>query len=549
MKFFKKANLNLSLEELEIEKLVRHEEQNDSDLTFDSVLKDTEDRIKVVEESESEETESAASATPSPSPEGSADPGERVSGDSENPGTSDQDLSTVNPSPEGKKPSGDVEQSDEDELLSYTQPSEVEEQDISTESLRQILSLESHHVHLFGTPSLESKYDDGIPYYEKPKSQYYAQDWQDWGQNKVENTADKIGSGLDRAGDKIGSWTGSALKWLGSLGVKLGTQTIPALAKQAYKGLLYAFDRLGYSFMVGLTALERYIQRRINSFSNLHSNIKKAKETLDLLDNGREEKLTDQDVYDNQSTINQIVIAGDIDLIKNINSTTKFVKDAINGLGISIKQDLEAISELIGYSQLKGEHNVLSLMKIDIKMPNLQKGIIDGFQTDSQLLDSYYNNNLLPGTSRLIVQIPNDTIKERTEWIEAYRQSDMFIGVDRSKFKLVESIPYRNVKDLKKLLSALETLCNVCIEHQAFYDSMKKQKLNQRLVYKNYFDSMVRSATKVSIKDSMIDLIVLRNNFVDKVYLPAAIDIHDYAVRVINANLRYIEKNIKVLTP
>lgn len=517
MKLFSQTNQKVSLEELEIERVVRRDEAAESGLTFDELYTETEDQLIQQEQSEEkEESQSAGDAAETPPPS-SDEPGDRISGDSE----SSETDTPVNTSTQ----EDDSHLSDEDkDLLEHvkdeTPPTEPAK---SMEHMRSILARESYAVLNIETIAQEN--------YQEYEGQG------NWGDNSK------------TVGQSAWDFTKKAARWLGNLGIKVTTDTLPKLAQHTYKGLIYAFDRLAYSFMVGYTTLDRYLSRRVNSFNNLHQNIDKGKQVLELLSNGRANPITEADVYDNSVVIRQIVIGDSKDITANIPILTKFIGEAITSFGMSIKEDIVGIRDIIEHSKITRGNAVLSLLNPDFKINGLRQGVLPGFETENTLLTSYYVDPTLPGNVNMIVQLPSAEHKTRTAWVEAYRDSEIFLGVNRTKFKINDSIPYMDVDGLKKVLDELAHLCDLCIKHQTFYESMKKQKLEQRLVYKNYFDGLMKTEKKVSIKDSLIDLVTIKNNFIDKVYMPAAIDIHDYAVRVIVAYLKFVEKNIKVLTP
>lgn len=512
MKLFGPADSIVSLEELELEKLINKDEHSKNSV-FDELIEEIKDQKEsekaVSDKQEPEPAENAAQALPPTS----NDPGERITGNSE----VDESDSPV----AAEKP----ELSDEDaDLLNAVKDDSPKEEQISTEQLREVLSRQICAVISLrdGNDLAYESYDDST-----------------WSTDSSMNH--------NSTNSTLWNFTKEAGKWLGQLGIKLGTDTLPKLAGHLYKGIVYAFNRLGYGFAVGLTALDQYLTRRINSFNRLHEEIQKAKQAVELLKKDKPKDFKDE-FYTDDKNINQLSIGSSVNLKDNLDTLTKFVNSTMQDLGLCIKEDLSSIEQLISYSHLGGSKDLLDLLVLKPKIKNLVTGEIDGYQTNSRLVTSYHVKTMLPGNTVLICHLPSPESKTREEWIQAYRESDMFLGVVKSNFHLTDQISYLNANELSDVLNKLETLCRACIGHQSFYENMKKQKLHQRLVYKNYFDSIVRRDKKVGLKESLIDLVTMKNNFVDKVYLPAAIDVHDYAVRIINAYLKLVAKNVEVLS-
>ena len=524
------ANPLFALEELEIEKLIQ-ETEDSKESVFDELYKETKDQIKKEEEKTSteEEPESAKSAAQA-QPSSTESPGDRVTGDSE---ISEPDNS-------GEDASSDLEEEDTSTLKEVGADEDSNHQ-ISTESLRQFLSM--HTSLLLDYPSLEA-YDDK-PYEQKSTNEYTKQDWNRWGSEAIDQSVGHVGNLLETSGSVMMK----SAKWIGRLGIEY----LPKMAKGAYKGtsyafkkIVYGFDRLAHGLIVGLTALEQYIIRRTQSFNHLLSEIKNAKKLIDLLKSTEVEDIEDK-FFEDEKTIHQMVIGDSIDLLQHLDVLSKFIENTIKGIGISIKEDMKVIEQFIAYSSFRDTDSVLKMLEIHPKIDHLQSGDVEGFHSNSNLTHSYHVGAILPGNATLICHLPSVDNKDRKEWVQAYKESEIFIGIDRKSFKMVEKIPYDDLSKLSDIADKLESLCQICIKHQAFYEDMKKVKIHLKTVYKSYFNSVVKNGEKPGVKESLVDLVILKNTFIDKVYMAAAIDIHDYSVRVINSYLRFLSKNLSTL--
>lgn len=516
-------------EELEIEKLVGQDGKPDHHDAFTDLLEDTKDSLKAQEKKEEAETSEEAPAegategsesTSDAAGEGT-EAGERVTGDGEEESEEDSEENAsdnAEESDKGKDADKKDEKSDDEKLvdeIDESQPDDKKDEKVTTESMREVFALEMAAVLDYERLALE-----------------------DFGE-----TASNVGSHLWSATKAGGSI-------LASVGTFLGTKVAPAVGSALYRGIAYGFSRLSHGFMLGLTVLSKYLERRRLSFANLKTKIGKAQEAVRLLQSGQAVPLDNLPAFENQKTIRQIAIQDSVDLEKNLEVAHRFVADSIDGLGHAIKQDVVAIQQLIDYSSVTSEVNVSKLLKISVPLKGVRAGSVEDFVPSNPHIVSYVGTSILPGNTVLILSLPSENPnKNQGEWVLAYRDSEIFLGVDRSKVRVIESIPLMTLGDLAKLLGSLEALCDLSMKHQKFYEDIRNTKLSQKNVYKKYFESLTSRNRKVSIKESLIDLVTLRNNFIDKVYLPAAMDIHDYSVRVITAYLTYVEKNVRLLTP
>lgn len=435
-------------------------------------------------------------------------PGERVTGDSEEEPVKETAVET-------KEPVDDIELSYEQRLIksmetsSYIHVPEI----ISTESLRNSLRNEMTSLTSSRTVSME--------------------EWSEVSSGSVlKNIAGTVGTTLLQ------------------LGKYLGTTVAPIVLKATYKGVVYAFLALLRGMTLGASFLEKYLKRRWYSFNNLKSRIQKAEHALDLIEkaHGRLQHAEGRG-FTASRIINQIASGPSINLKVNVSVLDKFVNESIKGLGNSIRRDILAIQQIITQSSSRVDANISALLEMTPPLSGLHEAHLADLENKTAKLTNYVYPMLLPGTVVLTMSLPSQGEKTYEEWVEAYKASDIFLLVDRSRFETHGSIPYMELKDLKELLIALNKLCIVSIDHQKFYESIKQDKIKLKAVYRKYFDALVSSKVRVTTRQSMIDLVILRNNFLDKVYLPAAIDIHDHVARTVNSYLSYIEKNIKTLSP
>jgi len=83
--------------------------------------------------------------------------------------------------------------------------------------------------------------------------------------------------------------------------------------------------------------------------------------------------------------------------------------------------------------------------------------------------------------------------------------------------------------------------------YKLLYETVAKKKKAIRYNFKSYFSNIIAADTKVSIGDSLLQYSYLKVVFADKVYLAAAIDLHDYSIKVLTNGIRLAKDNIKKL--
>lgn len=520
-RFFALSSPSAVMEGLEIEKLVE-QEKNSQNGVFDDLqdhVEETIEKKQKVDGQNKETTPVTPKETEIPEAESPLS-GERITNETpsdeetgeetEKPGAvkGTQDSSDTSSKKEGEDKSDEEKVADE-----IDEPQEkVVEEKITTESMRLRFSMEMASV-----------------------------------LGKEISTEDYLGHS-STAGEKAWAATVSGASLIASVGKFLGTRVIPTVASSVFKGVVYAFDRLGHAFLYSFTAITKYLERRIQAFAKLKEDIRKAEQILEHLSKHSTDSVQ-RGNYTSTFVIRRLVIGKSADLIHNVSVLSSFVERTINDLSTAVKRDILAIQSVIDYSSTSSSINVSKLLDVTLPVTGLKTDVPSEYRDRNPLLEMFTSSQVLPGNVLLILAVPSSSDdRARSEWASAYKDSEIYLGVDTKSVQDVRSIPFLDANGLKMLLKQLSLLCDVCIQHQRFYEEMKAIKLSQRTVYRKYYEGLVTRNRKVSAKESLVDIVVLRNGFIDKVYLPAAIDIHDYSARVITAALSYVEKNIRALS-
>ena len=340
----------------------------------------------------------------------------------------------------------------------------------------------------------------------------------------------------------VGSAIMAALSSLAHLGITYG----PKVIKSVYRGVLYAFGALAKLLYESTVALDRYIDRRINSFSNLKQSIASLKKSVDMF---KEKSVNDPSVqYSNLKVINSLKAGNSVDFTANIKRLEKFITNTVNGLDRDIRNEIGAITHLIAYSHSTTAKVPNSLMSVRHDLTGMNPGSVEGYEVNGNLTESFKYSEPLPSDVVLIAQLPRTDLQSFEEISQAYNASKLYLGIDVKSFNEVSSIDYMTAQALSEFLDELDRLCDTCIAHQSFYEKIKHQKANLRISFKNYFLHLVGRDHKVSLKNSLVENIYLKSMFIDKVYMTAAMDIHDYAAKVIANGLSFVEDNVKKLS-
>lgn len=351
-------------------------------------------------------------------------------------------------------------------------------------------------------------------------------------------------SSLQKVAGYVGSKTWGGIKASASYLSELGIEYGPTIASKVYHGVLFVIAKLSKLIVVGIGKLASYRYRHKNSYEELMKKIESTKQIYENLQDtsGKEKK---DHFFTNEKIINDLKVGSDVDMVKNVENFTSFVKDTIISLDIAIREEIAKIKHMAHLSSQTTASAVMADLLIDPSSKNIVKGVLAGYEEPAEYVDSYISTQTVCGDIRLVGYFPKNNIKDVEEMRKAYNESKMFIGLDSSNFKQIDSIVYLDKKQVGLMLDKISILCGICLQHQQLYEKLLKEKSIFKSMLKSYFNALINSNQKLSLKDTSLELMYLKTAFVDKVYIPAAMDVHETCIKIINSSLTLCNESMK----
>lgn len=329
----------------------------------------------------------------------------------------------------------------------------------------------------------------------------------------------------------------------------LGIEYLPGIMSKLYKGVVYVLSRLTKLFVVGIYQLEKYIEKRKYAVANLKSQITSAKKALEVIQSKEQQNdLTDQK-FTQVKTINMLKIGDDASqLSEHVLLYQAFLANSITELSSSIRAEFMGIKQLISYQLTASVKSPMTFMQVKPINLSMASGSIEGYQNNEEFTDSFHYSKTLPGDVVFIANLPKPNIEDLAVLKEAYHHSKLFLGFNQANFKPIETIDYMNVEQLSTFVDSLEKLSQTCEEHIKLYESILRDKAQLKLGLRNYIRHLSQSDDKVNLSDSLAEYIYLKTLFTEQVYIQTAMDVHEYAGRIIVAGLAFVSANIKRLS-
>lgn len=334
------------------------------------------------------------------------------------------------------------------------------------------------------------------------------------------------------------------VKYLSELGIKYG----PGILQSVGKGVLYVTGQVARLLLAGSETVQKYLSRRINSYNNLLGQVESLKKAIAVIEGYEKQTDVSSLFYSKPKVINMLKNGESVDLSLNMKGLETFVASMISNIGQRIQDDVAATKHLLVYAGEAQTAKAISLMSVAGLSEGMTERVVPGYVPGSDNVQSFAYKANIPGDVVFIAMLPKEELQDKAAIVDAYNHSSMVLGIDTNSFHEINQLSYMDLNGLKAFVDSLEKLCRLCISHQSLYEGIAKSKQDLRIGFKRYVEGLISSSIQVEREDSLVDFIHLKTTFVDKVYLVAAMDIHDYVAKVLTNAITFTHSNVKALS-
>ena len=342
--------------------------------------------------------------------------------------------------------------------------------------------------------------------------------------------------------NKLANWTGEKLaefgSWLKQVGLKYG----PVVLEKVATGLANLTKGLARAVISATELTRRYLNRHDSSFTKAEKEIHAMLERCEV---AIQEKKNPTGAFTNAKKINLLKIGKSVDLKHNIVGMTNFTNSTLQGLSTLMKDDYKLMLQLMEMDSVSSVHDISSILALKTFDRVLASGNLPGYELRSDLLHSLVSKDIAMGDVKVCAHVPKHDLDSFDAYRKAYEQSTMFLGLNIEKAEGAGSIPFVKAYELKQILDHLLELCGQCKGHHKFYVETDKEISSFSTKWKVFLGNLVNSKKTFSIKETHMEIVYLRFGFIQRVYLPCAMDTHDYCLKVIQAVLEYSKQCMK----
>jgi hypothetical protein len=377
--------------------------------------------------------------------------------------------------------------------------------------------------------------------------------FEDYGE---QSTMGKIGSYAGAAAVGVGKFSWNVLSEVAGYLKEAGIQYGPGILQRlkATVGLV-----AGRSLRLALklaTVSSLAYRRKKNSIEKTRKRLIRLKETVVQLKETNTE-LSATEPFEDRELFDLFFIngkAGNIkDSVKVMAGLLGCLKTDIDG---GLEHDIRVIEQLIDNTRRGVRFNPVAYMKHPQLTNSYAKRDISGFSNNPELIESYVHHDTLPNNILLIMGLPKDSVVEEalktgdtTDIVRSYHAAFIVLGANPARPRAIPMVNYVDKDTLLYLLEMCVGICDAALTHVELFKSNVKRAERLRMGYQQYFAWLTASEEQKSLKDSLAELIYLKQSFATKVYLPAMLDIHDYVAVWLKQMAKFAETNVKAFRP
>jgi len=351
----------------------------------------------------------------------------------------------------------------------------------------------------------------------------------------------KIASGFKTGAAYLGSKLFDGAVALKELGVEYG----PGILQKLKKTIIYLFIKATKLVLKMIVSISDYTKRHVRSFSKSNEKIKDLREKLNSLKTSGKEMTLGVASTSDESLVSWFTAGGKTDVLNSASVMTAFMSETIRKIDTDLSLNLQSVKKLIDISARPITGNPLSYLAVPPFSGKYLRKSINGHERNPELVDSLVYAVSLPDQVLFAAILPRPSLSTMDEISSAYRESGLFLTTDAKSTPSTDKVDYMDTGKLEHFLDVLEGLCNLGLEHTSFYERIGKAANDLKFGYRHYYQRLTETAEQASIRESLVEYVYLKQSFATRVYIPAAMDIHDYTAAYLVRALRFVKDNIE----
>ena len=335
---------------------------------------------------------------------------------------------------------------------------------------------------------------------------------------------------------------------------ELGVEYGPKVYAKLRSGVSYLLTRLFKSFVKMRSAVSRAYFQHTHSFKKHSNRLQRLRSILDGLPDSV--KVMQPEPFQDEAVAALFTVGSEISPMKSISAMDKLLDVVVGDIDQGIHNEIGTMQRVIEVCQRNTRVEVVHYLETHALSSGFMRKTVLGYDKAPELVETTVFVHPLPMKTILMAAMPRKDIimaaarsDDMSEVSKAYQESYLVLGVNPQAPKTSSMVNYMDKQSLLRLLNGLEMVVNKASSHVSFYKKLELAAERLKPNFQNYFSWLTEDAQAKNLRESLVEVIYLKQSFITKVYLPGAIDIHDFSSDYVSGVLRYVEKNIEVLKP
>lgn len=347
-----------------------------------------------------------------------------------------------------------------------------------------------------------------------------------------------LGTAAAAAGSTISGTVGFVGRLTNSL-LQLGIRYYPGVLQFLKKTVIYLFSKTVQVTLKTVIAIQNFTPYQARVIQSKRNDLVQFQKELEELKTTSTGKLLTESTA-NQSLARWFSVNEKVDPLLSLTTLSKFTSTVISQLNTRIANDIDVTNSLIELFGRGGTVPVQQFMKVD---PLSGLTTVSG-TTASEYTNEYQYSTILPNSTRFIAVLPEPKATEIADIAKAYHESAVFLMPVESNLD-TENVNYMELNQLDEFLTGLVGLCDRTLRHLETYKAVSLKAGKLKLGYKNYYQKLVEDKGTSSVQDTLAEHIYLKQAFVSRVYVPAAMDMQNYLNAYLLKAIQFVKLNLK----
>lgn len=331
----------------------------------------------------------------------------------------------------------------------------------------------------------------------------------------------------------VGNNTWDGLSFVTGALAGAGIRYTPMLLSGMLKVVLYTFAKTFKTLDTLFDASAQQLERFVNRTSKQKKTLEVLKESFKTLQEKGVE-LPEGAKFKMDASI--LCFQGSNEIAVNVAMHAEFMKATMGKLQKAILSDFNGLSQISQARYLSKNFDALSSMTIHPNELGFQPKGVGDLEEDTDVIQLYEMQPMI-GDVAIQAKLPIGNFDTWNMVEKAYSASSIYL-VPKAVRSVYET-PLLSPEALNEFINHLELLVDASIEHQQFYEEIASKRSGVVNTVKQLFVRLCEEKVKVSFKNSVALPLHLKSSFVTKVYMVAAMDLHDHTARVIANGLSY----------